>query len=66
MDLKDIDKTAFASRQGLFPFTVMPFGLCNAPACNFRVTHLAGALWAQLEDLPNLPGRCDRLWWKLL
>ncbi len=32
MDSKDIDKTAFVRRQGLFRFTVMPFGLCNAPA----------------------------------
>ena len=32
MDSKDIDKTAFVTRQGLFRFTVMPFGLCNAPA----------------------------------
>ena len=32
MDPKDIDKTAFITRQGLFHFTVMPFGLCNAPA----------------------------------
>ncbi len=32
MDQQDIDKTAFVTRQGLFWFTVMPFGLCNAPA----------------------------------
>ena len=32
MDQRDIDKTAFVTRQGLFRFTVMPFGLCNAPA----------------------------------
>ncbi len=31
MDQQDIDKTAFVTRQGLFRFTVMPFGLCNAP-----------------------------------
>ncbi len=29
MDQGDIDKTAFVTRQGLFRFTVMPFGLCN-------------------------------------
>ncbi len=32
MDQRDIDKTAFVTRQGLFRFIVMPFGLCNAPA----------------------------------
>ena len=25
-------KTAFATHSGLFPFAVMPFGLCNVPA----------------------------------
>ena len=29
---KDRDKTAFCTREGLFHFNVMPFGLCNAPA----------------------------------
>ncbi|KAE9262120.1 hypothetical protein PF008_g32686 [Phytophthora fragariae] len=30
--LKDRDKTAFVTRQGLFRFMRMPFGLANAPA----------------------------------
>ncbi|KAJ9514751.1 hypothetical protein QJQ45_028514 [Haematococcus lacustris] len=29
---EDIPKTAFRTRYGHFEFTVMPFGLCNAPA----------------------------------
>ena len=29
---EDQQKTAFSTKQGLFQFKVMPFGLCNAPA----------------------------------
>ena len=54
---RDRQKTAFASRRGLFEFKVMPFGLCNATATFERLieTVLAGLNWKicliYLEDI---------------
>lgn len=43
----DISKTAFICTEGLFEFTVMPFGLCNAPATYQRMMQsiLSDLLW---------------------
>ena len=38
------EKTAFATREGLFEFTVMAFGLCNAPAMFERLAACIGII----------------------
>lgn len=47
LDPNDKPKTAFVTRQGLFEFNVMPFGLCNASATFERLkeTVLSGLQW---------------------
>jgi len=47
MDEKDIEKTAFTTKQGHFEFLRMPFGLSGAPATFQRMMHsiLRGLNW---------------------
>lgn len=53
----DREKTAFVTQEGLFEFTVMPFGLCNAPAAFQRAMNesLAGLInricFCYIDDL---------------
>ena len=68
---EDIMKTAFICPLGLYEFTVMPFGLCNAPSTFQRTmdTVLAGLKWqtclVYIDDIlvfsPTFPIHLDRL-----
>ncbi len=57
MDPEDAEKTAFVTHRGLFEWTRMPFGLCNAPAtfCRLMEMVLADIVWSQclvyLDDI---------------
>ena len=37
---QDVEKTAFVTHDGLFEYTAMPFGLCNAPGTCQRLMYL--------------------------
>lgn len=50
MDNKSKPKSAFATRQGLFRFRVMPIGLCNAPVTFDRLVNLV----LSLQELKRL------------
>lgn len=62
IDPKDKEKTAFSTGSGLYQFTVMPFGLCNAPATFERLMELVlrGLTWktclVYLDDILVMGG----------
>jgi hypothetical protein len=68
LNQQDAHKTAFNTKYGLFEFTRMPFGLCNAPGTFQRAMHLVlrGLVWKKvlvyLDDVIVLGSSfCDAL-----
>ena len=55
--MEDLGKTAFATRDGLYQFRRLSFGLTNAPACSMQAMHLIlkGLCWSDclvyLDDI---------------
>ena len=68
MDPNDKEKTALITHSGLFEFSVMPFGLCNAPATfqRLRETVLEGLarkqIFVYLDLFPALWKNTYRTW----
>lgn len=66
MSEQDREKTAFICSEGLFEYTMMPFGLCNAPATFQRLMNLilAGIQWqtclAYIDDILIFSPTFDR------
>lgn len=62
MQPEDRPKADFASHNGLYEFTVMPFGLSNSPATFKRLMEINGdcTLWTPIGKMPRLFRRCNR------
>ena len=53
VDEHDKRKTAFVTKYGLYPYTKLPFGLCNSPATFSRVIQLVlqGLTWKDAQPI---------------